>query len=409
MDFLLAGGQLAICVPGHRPAGRDHPRYKPTSLGPFAVMQGAVSMNQGRGPSLLQLQPSSEIIVPNWSATPVFEILLRVFRPPLLLLFPTAVAWNRGILDPSPSRRKQKQRPPGGSRISMAPGKYILATALWLLFGGMGLAAQSPPILLILDPGHGGRDHGGVGGAGFHDQGGYVPEDACNYDVVARVARLAAEKQWKTAWTIIPESPTDNALACAPYQAFPPKREMRYNLPGPLQAVDYYPASRLERRQGLQKRLAAAQRVAGADRDAITIYLSVHFDYVEKCSGRRRCRPVPDPDVSGARVYTTRALSQQPFVCALARQFERAGLGTEVDGIPRPTVDSGHNFLCLRKGTIVPRVLVELGNFNNARDRSRMLDENARETYARVIIGAVEEYAALLQMRRSGAQNASGN
>ena len=290
----------------------------------------------------------------------------------------------------------------------MGSWKHILAAACWLLFGGMDLAAQSQPILLILDPGHGGRDHGGPGGAGFHDKGRYVPEDACNYDVVARVARLAAEKQWKTAWTIIPESPTDNSLACAPYEAFPPKREMRYNLPGPLQAVDYHPSSRLERRRGLQKRLAAAQTAAGADRDAITIYLSVHFDYVEKCSGRRRCRPVPDPDVSGARVYTTRALSQHPFTSVLAREFEKAGLGTEIYGVPRPTIDSGHNFLCLRKGAIVPRVLVELGNFNNSRDRILMLDENARETYARIIIGAVEEYAALLQMRRSGAQNAAG-
>ena len=290
----------------------------------------------------------------------------------------------------------------------MARWKYILATALWLIFGGLGLAAQSPRILLILDPGHGGRDHGGAGGAGFHDKGGYVPEDACNYDVIARVRRFATEKQWQTALTIIPESPADNSLGCALYEWFPPNREMRYNLPG-QQAVDYQPSSRMERRQGLRKRLEAAQRAADADRDALAIYLSVHFDYVEKCSGRRRCRPVPDPDVSGARVYTTPSLSQHPFIGALAREFEGAGLGTEIYGIPKPTVDSGHNFLCLRKGTIVPRVLVELGNFNNSRDRHLMLDEDARETYARIIVGAVEEYAAFLQVRRSGAQKASGN
>ncbi len=283
----------------------------------------------------------------------------------------------------------------------MRPLKYSMVTgAFCILVGGICLAATSPRILLILDPGHGGRDHGGTGGAGFQEQGWYLPEDACNYDVALRVGRLGREKGWQTVFTIIPEGPADDSLACDLYHAVPPRRKMRYNLRGRFQSVDYQPSSRMERRHGLRKRLEAARIAARANRDAIVIYLSIHFDYVQKCSRRRRCLPLPDPDVSGARVYTTRALATHPFVRILARQFEGAGLGSEACGAPKPTVDSSHKFICLREGVIVPRVLLELGNFNNWRDRALILDESGRELYADIIVDAVEQYATATLLHR---------
>ncbi len=43
----------------------------------------------------------------------------------------------------------------------------------------------------------------------------------------------------------------------------------------------------MERRKGLRKRLEAARVAAVINQSAIVIYLSIHFDYVEKCTGRR--------------------------------------------------------------------------------------------------------------------------
>ena len=136
-------------------------------------------------------------------------------------------------------------------------------------------------------------------------------------------------------------------------------------------------------RDGLAMRVAASKNTLKKYPGATVIFISIHFDYA-------------DSVFSGARIFAPAGAGSHPFVQALKKSFADAGLQ-----LVKPCTCSGYQFVnatnyyyLLREGVVRPRVLIELGNFNNEIDRMRMLRYESREQYAEAIVRAVEAFVS---------------
>lgn len=214
-----------------------------------------------------------------------------------------------------------------------------------------GDARKARPALLILDPGHGGKDRGGYNRTGFLHDGQRIPEDAYTFDVVARIATTASARGWETFLTV-----TDAV----------------YNLQGTRTAV--FPGE-----AGLRLRLDAVREALDRFPGSKTVFISLHFDDAP-------------PGVSGAKIYTAPELAAHPFVTILSKTLLGHDLGYRNHHGPLSNVDASQKFIVLAEGVVEPRVLVELGNFNNSEDRARILSASGRQKYADVVIEALSKY-----------------
>jgi N-acetylmuramoyl-L-alanine amidase len=224
--------------------------------------------------------------------------------------------------------------------------------------------------VLVLDPGHGGKDRGGFNERGFPHKNGMVPEDAYTYDVARRVDRLAKRKGWVVVFTVtagdtnsVPEG-RDGAMLSA-------RRQLFYNL-GP-QNIVVFPG-----KEGLRLRLLAASRAVQEFPSAVALFISLHFDLAA-------------PRTSGAKIYTAPELVRHPFPGTLVETFRERGLGYRIGNARSWSIES-EDYLVLTEGSLVPRVLIELGNFNNERDRALMFAASSREKYAEAVTEAIRRY-----------------
>jgi N-acetylmuramoyl-L-alanine amidase len=225
-------------------------------------------------------------------------------------------------------------------------------------------------VVLVLDPGHGGKDRGGFGERGFSHKNDMIPEDAYTYDVARRVARLAKGEGWTPVFTVVAED-ADRVPEGRDGAMLPARRQLFYNL-GP-QNIVVFPG-----KEGLRSRLLAASRAVQQFPAAVAVFISLHFDLAA-------------PRRSGARIYTAPELVRHPFPGALAETFRERGLGYRIGNARSWSIES-EDYLVLTEGSIVPRVLIELGNFNNERDRALMFAASGRETYAEAVTEAIRRY-----------------
>lgn len=237
------------------------------------------------------------------------------------------------------------------------------------------LIANSPHTdarpLLILDPGHGGSDQGGYDGRGFVLGTARIPEDAYVYDIAKRIERTGKEKGWEIWFTVIdPEyrpiaNQTNDTILL-------PAKKMHYNEPHSHTIV-------YSGKEGLLKRLDAADYGYQRSKEKEAIFVSLHFDYA--------------PDyISGAHIFTGEHQDSHQFIRILARYLKQTGLGLFTRGKEQYAIVSKNQLFMLAHNTIVPRILIELGNYNDPRDRSLILEAQGRETYARILVGAIDEY-----------------
>ena len=84
-------------------------------------------------------------------------------------------------------------------------------------------ASAETNVVLILDPGHGGKDRGGYDGRGFKLDGARIPEDAYTYDIAKRVERLAVLRGWKVVFTAI-DGKNDAVIDNESGEILPPKK-----------------------------------------------------------------------------------------------------------------------------------------------------------------------------------------
>jgi N-acetylmuramoyl-L-alanine amidase len=235
-----------------------------------------------------------------------------------------------------------------------------------------GHAEKANPVLLILDPGHGGRDRGGYNENGFPYKGERIPEDPYTFDVATRIEATALARGWETFVTVTPFSRDSST----------PQAEERTILGGRADMVYNSRASRIAvfpGKAGLRRRLDAVREALDLSPGAKSVFISIHFDYAL-------------PAVSGAKIYTAPALASHPFVRILSNTLTTRGFGYGDGHGPRNNIDTSQKFIVLAEGIVEPRVLIELGNFNNAKDRARILSSSERQRYADVLIEALSEY-----------------
>lgn len=224
-------------------------------------------------------------------------------------------------------------------------------------------------VLIILDPGHGGKDWGGYN-RGFIWQGKRISENAYNFDVAKRIKRAAEKMEWQVAFTL-----DDTGIEICDFdedRIIPHKSDIKYNFPN---SPVVFPE-----KEGLLKRLGAIDYILGKNKNRdIVIFISVHFDYT-------------DADQSGSKIFIPPAKEHKKFAKILAQEFAEAGFGLVFKNKKQQMVEINRCLVVLRESDIVPRVFLELGNFNNDIDKKNMLSWQKRETYAQAIIDAVKKY-----------------
>jgi N-acetylmuramoyl-L-alanine amidase len=226
-------------------------------------------------------------------------------------------------------------------------------------------------IIIILDPGHGGRDRGGEYN-GFKWMGSRVPEDPYTYDVAKRVERLLAGSPGvQTVLTVfdpdgrgVTDSDENHILA-------------------PLKNLVYNDASRtmrvLHSKAGLLKRVRISDDAKNKHPGAVAIFIALHFN------------SAPDY-IAGATIYASAGSRSHPFTSILADEFKKGTLQPTFRGSPKEAIVSNNKYVVLINGLFAPRLLVELGNFKNSQDRLAMLRSDGREKYAAIIVAAVNRY-----------------
>lgn len=254
----------------------------------------------------------------------------------------------------------------------------LRALALSLIFCFLFFAgfadAHEKSVMLVLDPGHGGKDHGGAHGDGFYYKGRYLPEDAYTYDVATRIEALAIKRGWKIFFTVVPLGDSEkHAVKNEAYIAS--HKDMIYNIIGADTIV-------FSGKDGLIPRLNAVEQGVNKDEYDAVIFISIHFDNA-------------DPHYHGATIYTTPEQAEDPFIKILSKKFIDHNLGFHHLDKPIKNIDTRPEFIVLTDGTIRPRILVELGNFNHPRDRALMLSGPSRQKYAEVMVEAIEEFISV--------------
>jgi N-acetylmuramoyl-L-alanine amidase len=233
------------------------------------------------------------------------------------------------------------------------------------------MAEPAPATIIVLDPGHGGKDRGGFDGKGFRRNGISVPEDPYTYDVAKRVERRAAAKGWTVLYTVIDTK--DNTIAESDENTIlPPRKKMIYS--GPGKSTTVFPG-----KKGLLRRLETEESILGQYPHARIIFISLHFDYTLSIE-------------SGVKIFVPLGMKKHPLAKTLAARFKSAGHRQVMGYMPMPMIEENNRLVVLREGAIARRVLIELANFNNKRDRAHMLRSDGREHYAYIIVSAIEEY-----------------
>ncbi len=231
-------------------------------------------------------------------------------------------------------------------------------------------AAKKPPLygwMVVLDPGHGGKDPGSSGI--FNDQ--RVVEDEYVYDVALRTQRLIKSMGGLAMLTIHDKKTGERSPVAQ--EVFPDERAETYT--GQSRVVEALTS-------GLKPRLTYGNTQSRRFPNHRQAWISIHFDVV----GSRK-------EIDGVRIIkgkTSTKLAEvlrQSFAAA-ARLRERG-----------PVVENGDPRYGIRSLYILnggnrfrEKVLIELGNFNNTTDVWRIRNPVTREAYASAIATALTRW-----------------
>lgn len=260
---------------------------------------------------------------------------------------------------------------------------FLAVSALFFFYTAVSADIFLPEMVVIIDPGHGGSDHGGYDGQGFKLNGKRVPEDEYVYDVSKRVERIiiSSHKNWKVFFTV-KDAVQDVIRENDESRILPKDQSEVFNFPE--KPVKVYPE-----KEGLIQRMLIAENIFKRHRDSLVVFVSFHFDYAH-------------PSVSGPKIIVGWSERNKIFAKTLKEVFLENGFKAEKDGKIRPMIlGSGPGkdidlffFRGEVKSEIKYRALIELGNFMNINDRSILLNHNGRERYAQTVVLALEKFLA---------------
>jgi N-acetylmuramoyl-L-alanine amidase len=196
-----------------------------------------------------------------------------------------------------------------------------------------------------------------------------ISESEYVYDVAMRVARMIRTRGGLAPLTVKDGPESDNPAN----KIIPTNRTGRFALDGTLVRAGS---------TGLRKRLAYGNMMAKKYPRHHKAWISIHFDVTGKSTG-----------IEGVRIISPG--NNGKLVKALERTFGSAHRLREGD----PVVESGdpdhglrHIFVLSSRNQIRDRVLIELGNFLNDKDAWRIRDPKTRESYALLVVKALEQY-----------------
>jgi N-acetylmuramoyl-L-alanine amidase len=264
-------------------------------------------------------------------------------------------------------------------------------------------------VVVILDPGHGGSDHGAA----------YPPiyEDEVNYDIVCRIKRLLDATDAKVYVTLRDRSsgyePTDARIF-----AHDTDEEITTNPPYPL--TDNAKVG-LNLRWMLANSIYAKETKAGTDSRKI-IFTSVHTDALYNQSSRGAMIYIPGAKLRRGEERQTAAVyaryeegrgfntfrSNHADLLrdeALSRNFanvvmqklgehriKRHDHGDPIRSQIRRSADSVWVPAVLRNNDVPTKILLETANLTNATDRARLSDPWWREQFAQAYVNALRAY-----------------
>jgi N-acetylmuramoyl-L-alanine amidase len=233
-------------------------------------------------------------------------------------------------------------------------------------------------LVVIIDPGHGGRDPGASGSfSGPKGKTVTVYEDEYVYDVACRLRRIAQANGAVVVMTVW-DTKRRCAIVSAPQnEAIALNRDEEFVWDGTQVRAG---------QDGLEKRTAYANKTLRTYPKHRVVFLSLHFD----ATGNTELQGVHFVAPSG---------TQPQIVDLLVDEFREAKRLRHLDGEEyHPVTTSGDEtsgtrslfILSSKKNSVRQRVLIELGNFTNASDVWRIRSYEVREEYAQITLRALE-------------------
>lgn len=259
----------------------------------------------------------------------------------------------------------------------------LIFLGLMMVIGNLSVAEKPQAklfgMVVVIDPGHGGNDPGSHGK--FTNSKGYeleVVEDEYTYDVARRLHRQVKNSGaivFMTARDVFQTKPID----LPPDKVIPPDKTEIYTLNGERVGA---------RTKGIRPRITYANQIFSKYPKHRVVFISIHFD------------STPNADLAGVHLIAPEK-GRVDLSNSLASEFRKAGRlrmlmtnGAEyfpvvTDGDPN---HGQRRIFVLREENKIPqRVLIELGNFSNARDVWRIRDFEVREQYANIIASALAD------------------
>lgn len=237
--------------------------------------------------------------------------------------------------------------------------KLIFFTILAIINCGIAQGGELSGLIVVLDPGHGGKD---LGGMTHTDKKLLVCESGYSYDVALRLEKILKEEGAIVFRTCYSKREIINDTL----GFIRPNSEAKFTLDNSIVDKD---------REGLNKRVVYANKIKNEYEGNKIIYLSIHFDQIsQKCHG--------------ARIIMS---EKNLLVDLLIKELQINGCLS-----PYPILISGKGFeniyVLTSLNLVSDRVLLELGNMCNQNDLLRMRSPSSRENYAHIINSALVKY-----------------